>query len=346
VSTIASTRPTAPSQPRPPGAPNRWRRRALRVLAGLLAMIITAAVTATTLDAVDVRRFPAPGDLVTLPDGRVLHLDVRGERSGGPTIVLEAGFGSFSPSYAWMHAELATTATTVAYDRPGYGWSDPVDGPVDPIATADDLRAALVARGLPEPYVLVGHSLGAHYVRIFAARYPDAVVGLVLLDPSHEDQFDRVPDPAGELRRMNATLDRVAILARFGVLRLRDPHAATLAELPRDVAAQLRALTVSARFARSMATEGAAVVDIAAAVPRALGDLPVRVVSATEAEPGEEETRAISTELHRELASRSSLATHHEIAGAAHVSLVTDRAYALTAAGIVNDLVVSAVEAR
>ena len=52
----------------------------------------------------------------------------------------------------------------------------------------EGLRALLAARGYAPPYVLVGHSVGGLFARLYASRYPDQVAGLVLVDASHEEQ--------------------------------------------------------------------------------------------------------------------------------------------------------------
>jgi pimeloyl-ACP methyl ester carboxylesterase len=52
----------------------------------------------------------------------------------------------------------------------------------------DDLRAVLAAAQVRPPYVLVGHSIGGFNVRLFAGRYPNEVLGLVLVDSCHPDQ--------------------------------------------------------------------------------------------------------------------------------------------------------------
>jgi pimeloyl-ACP methyl ester carboxylesterase len=52
---------------------------------------------------------------------------------------------------------------------------------------------SLVARAsLPGPFVLVGHSLGALYVRLYAARFPADVAGLVVVDGTTEDEDVRL----------------------------------------------------------------------------------------------------------------------------------------------------------
>ena len=85
--------------------------------------------------------------------------------------------------------EISREATTFAYNRPGYGGSDPVSTPRDGLHIIDELRSLLKSNGLSPPYVLVGHSLGGLYMQLFARRYPEEVIGLVLVDSTHPNQF-------------------------------------------------------------------------------------------------------------------------------------------------------------
>jgi pimeloyl-ACP methyl ester carboxylesterase len=55
-----------------------------------------------------------------------------------------------------------------------------------------DLRSLLQAAGVEPPYVLVGHSMGGMVVRLYAHLHPEEVRGLVLVDSSHQDQFERI----------------------------------------------------------------------------------------------------------------------------------------------------------
>ena len=63
---------------------------------------------------------------------------------------------------------------------------------------AADLHTLLVNADAAPPYVLVGHSLGGLYVRSFTAKYPHEVAGLVLVDSSHEQMFERVREELGD----------------------------------------------------------------------------------------------------------------------------------------------------
>jgi pimeloyl-ACP methyl ester carboxylesterase len=98
---------------------------------------------------------------------------------------LEAGVGN--PWLAWYKVQplVAQFARVCSYDRAGLGWSDP--SPEAPTAKeiAAELHTLLGNAGITGPYVLVGHSLGGMYVRMFQSRYPSEVVGLLLVDSSH-----------------------------------------------------------------------------------------------------------------------------------------------------------------
>jgi pimeloyl-ACP methyl ester carboxylesterase len=66
--------------------------------------------------------------------------------------------------------------------------SDASSVPRSPEGIARELRELLAAQGINPPYVLVGHQAGGLYVREFQALYPNAVAGLVLVDPSDEGE--------------------------------------------------------------------------------------------------------------------------------------------------------------
>jgi pimeloyl-ACP methyl ester carboxylesterase len=128
---------------------------------------------------------------------RSLYLDCRG--SGSPTVVLEAGSGSDSATWAAVHDAIAATTRTCAYDRAGRGRSD--DRGEHTLADAvADLRALLDEAGEQGPFVVVGHSLGGSYARVFATQNRDEVVGAVLVDSFEPDlQDDRIHPLLGEL---------------------------------------------------------------------------------------------------------------------------------------------------
>lgn len=166
----------------------RFRHLALAVAAGLaLAVAIDVLRTGGPGPWLADRGLSPPyvaqGRLVDI-GGRSLYLDCRGK--GRPTVVLEAGMGDGARGWAPVLDELAATTRTCAYDRAGRGSSDP-RGRHTLVDAATDLRGLLAAAGEPGPFIVVGHSLGGSYARVFADAYRDEVVGLVSVDAFDPD---------------------------------------------------------------------------------------------------------------------------------------------------------------
>jgi pimeloyl-ACP methyl ester carboxylesterase len=130
---------------------------------------------------------PAPlGDVVDI-GGRKLHLRCIGK--GGPTVVTENGAGGFSIDWFLVQKQVSSFTRICSYDRAGYAWSD--RGPtIDTVEqTMDDLHLLLHAASIPAPYILVGQSIGGLYIRAYQRRYPEEVVGLVLVDATPEEDL-------------------------------------------------------------------------------------------------------------------------------------------------------------
>ncbi|MEO8434180.1 MAG: alpha/beta fold hydrolase [Pyrinomonadaceae bacterium] len=120
--------------------------------------------------------------------GHSLNLLAGGKRPGDhwPAVILEGGFGAGIASWTTVQAEIAKFAQVVSYDRAGLGQSEPGPKPRSAKQIALELHQALQAAGIKPPYVLVGHSFGGPYIRVFANMYPREVAGMVLIDPSQE----------------------------------------------------------------------------------------------------------------------------------------------------------------
>jgi pimeloyl-ACP methyl ester carboxylesterase len=193
--------------------------------------------------------------------------------------------------------------------------------------------------------VLVGHSFGGLLVRVYADQYPEEVVGLLLLDPSHPDQVARLERVLGKPSFVDAHLIPALFptMVRLGVLRF----ALRFTDAGRrfDGLGPKRAAEFTAFFANS-SHQSAGHAEMAAweqtaaqaRAARRLGELPLVVISAAETEPLSPEGR-VRFELHEELASLSSRGSHRILAGTTHGSLATNPAHAAQVAEAVRRLV-------
>ena len=125
-------------------------------------------------------------DSVRLADGRSIHLVCTGE--GSPSVILLAGVADWSIAWNQVQPAVAARTRVCAWDRAGLGLSDPPAKPQMVDATTADLEAALAAGHIDDPYVLVGHSVGAYESLLFADRRESQVTGMVLVDPQYPDQ--------------------------------------------------------------------------------------------------------------------------------------------------------------
>jgi pimeloyl-ACP methyl ester carboxylesterase len=135
---------------------------------------------------------PTPlGQLIDL-GGYKMHLFCTGQ--GSPTVILSPGSGDFSFDWTLVQPRVAKLTRVCSYDRGGEAWSDL--GPLPRTMTQEvfDLHRAFAKANIPGPYILVGHSSGGTVMRLFAASYPGDVVGMVLVDGSHEEDTGNIND--------------------------------------------------------------------------------------------------------------------------------------------------------
>jgi pimeloyl-ACP methyl ester carboxylesterase len=210
----------------------------------LIALVISTAPAMAAQRATPAAASPVPasGDFAGLVDigGRSIYLECRG--TGSPTIVLIGGYRSSAMYWTDDLLQPGTPRTMVlpgvakatrvcAYDRPGtvasigdedyISRSDPVPQPRTSIEVVEELHALLQAAGIPGPYILAGHSLGGFFARLYAATYPDEVVGMVLVDAYSEMLEDVMPpDRWQALVRLNqgTGTDEVVPIPGYGDL--------------------------------------------------------------------------------------------------------------------------------
>lgn len=238
-------------------------------------------------------------------DGRALRWVEAGR--GGPPVVLLAGCGTSSLTWAPVLSELAAHSRVVAYDRAGLGASDParVSGPSLESPTGD--LAALVEHLGAGPAILVGHSWGGQLAQLLAWRHPELVAGLVLVDPAHEE-FQPPAIRAAE-----------AVLLRVGLLRAAMTPAARRAG---GAVARAEAAVEAHRHQRRTVLDENRLTVLAVSELRRrraaarLPDVPVTVLSATDGLPGA--MRARWTVLQSHVVAGAAKGSHIVVRGAGH----------------------------
>jgi pimeloyl-ACP methyl ester carboxylesterase len=198
-----------------------FRKFVFALADGIIGLAGFGFLYQTLADQRDQKRYPPPGRMIKVNDHR-LHLVCRGE--GSLTVVFEAGLGCTHLDWSLVLPEVTKRTRAVAYDRAGSGWSDPIPLPRTGRQMATELHELLYQVGIRGPLILVGHSYGGLIVRLYAEQYPDEVVGLVLVDASHEDQKAHAPRQRSLFTRVKEEVDwqwfrMRPLLARLGFLR-------------------------------------------------------------------------------------------------------------------------------
>lgn len=228
----------------------------------------------------DFERLQPPGRRIRVGDHALYLLAMGNRRPGHPLVILESGHGDWSRVWAKVQPGIAEYSRVVAYDRAGFGWSDPGPRPRTPLRIVTELHELLEQAGEQPPYLLVGHSMGGPLSRLFFSRYPQEVAGMVWVDSAHEDLPRYIPFWKSAMVNFLIFIRLAALLSRLGVVRLAGRRL-ILAAYPsvRDPQAQaeLVAQTVPPKLFDTLIDETRQMVQSQnwSDAPTSLGDLPV-----------------------------------------------------------------------
>jgi pimeloyl-ACP methyl ester carboxylesterase len=186
-----------PDTPIPSTISQSWLNRAVRVLLTLLiAVLVVGGLYENISEARELRFHPMPGQLVDIGSYK-MHIYCAGQ--GSPTVILDAGMGDSFISWHKVQPEIAKFTRVCSYDRAGIGYSDSSPRPSTSKDFAQELHTLLLNAGVPQPLILVGHSMGGFDVRLYASLYRNELVGMVLVDSSHPEQQKRLPPALNDL---------------------------------------------------------------------------------------------------------------------------------------------------
>lgn len=298
------------------------------LIIGILILAGTGAIYQILSTKSDQQNYPAPGQMIDV-GGYKLHIYCVGE--GSPTVILDAAADMMSSDWAWIQPETAKQTQVCSYDRAGMGWSESGPQPRDAKQVTLELHTLLTNAGISAPYVMVGHSAAGLYARLYAAEYPNEVIGMVLVDPGHPDMDTMIPALQEQSKSDASLVETMQILSYFGLPRLLGVGKNNAQGLPPQQVAEVNAfVSTSQHWAtlRALIDSTTATYDEVRATG-SLGDIPLVVISANTAwltkDAPADNARLTLNNLHAENAKLSTNNSHVIVDGATHGSLVHDK---------------------
>jgi hypothetical protein len=168
------------------------------IILGLVTVLLTATLILRSRDstlAPPGQRYFVDGDKYQIHVFCEGNSTTNSKGSKTPTVLFEAANGPFEGGMIQIALGAVANGSIGRYcysDRPGIGWSDNAPSPFAASNAADSLAEALARAGEEGPWVLASAGIGSIYSRVFSARQGQDVVGLLMIDPLHEDLLYKV----------------------------------------------------------------------------------------------------------------------------------------------------------
>ena len=184
-----------------------------KILAGFIILLLILGLCFRLFSSKPV----PPGKLVDV-NGTKLHIRAEGPKNDLPTLILESGAGNDTDVFHWVAEGLKNDIRVVRYDREGKWFSESSKDSITSEFYAHQLHKLLEKNGEKPPYILVGHSMGGPYNRIFRDLYPNEVKALVFLDSSHPKQWKRLTENGLFEKNQINLIKYFAILSDMGIM--------------------------------------------------------------------------------------------------------------------------------
>lgn len=213
------------------------RQKSFILIPALLALTLSGPTAQPTASGGSPAPSAPPGQMVDVGGFR---LYLHGSGKGRPAVVLLSGMGGTAAGWSRVQTGVARFTRVYSYDRAGEGQSE--KSPANPSLqqTVTELHRLLLRAGVKGPLVLVGQSWGGPVARVYAHQYPEAVVGMVLVDTTHEDTTLGIGGKLVQVRSQPPGAPLKADMDRLHDTRENRPH--PLGDLPLIVLSAGRAV--------------------------------------------------------------------------------------------------------
>ena len=184
-----------------------------KIIAGFIILLLISGLFFRLFSSKPV----PPGKLVDV-NGTKLHIRTEGKKNDLPTLILEAGAGSNTDMLHWIAEGLKQNMRVIRYDREGKWFSESSKDSITPEFYANQLHQLLEISGEKPPYILAGHSMGGPYNQIFRDLYPNEVKGMVFIDSSHPEQWNRLAQKELFSENQILLVKTIATLSDMGIV--------------------------------------------------------------------------------------------------------------------------------
>jgi pimeloyl-ACP methyl ester carboxylesterase len=262
--------------------PNKFLKVLKWIGLSIVALILIGFIYEQISEFIDAKTLKAPGQMIQVGDHK-MHIYCTGEnKNGSPTVILEAGGGASFAEWGNIQPELSVYTKICSYDRSGYGFSENTTDGRTNIDVSKELELLLKNANIPGPYILVGHSIGGYYTRVFASSHMGEVKGLVFLDCSHEGQATAAD--FNNVSFFDKFMEQITNNAiRLGIARLILTVDPSFAPMPKEnLRYNIYSLIKNTLHYQNKVDdiEGAMLSDSQVAAARNFGNIPIRVLTA------------------------------------------------------------------
>lgn len=254
----------------------------------LLSLLIVFALAGFIYETISYKNvksnYPPDGQMIEVGN-RDIHMNMEGDSTENPPVVIETGTGNWSYDWSNIQKELSEHTQVITYDRAGYGWSDPSDGEFSLDSTVADLNAVIEEINTDTPVVIIAHSVGGIYARHFIDEHKDKVAGVILVDSRNEFFKDESTAEYNEAFFGSQSQSMNKMLARLGVTRLFGAN--TLEGMPKYISKEKYAhVQYDAPFFKTLDEEVKHIPDNVEKLKelQSLKDIPLTIITPEEAD--------------------------------------------------------------